>query len=126
MQLYDLIKKVSRILTPETDSFYNYILHTSDDDGGFLRTRYCWWDKCLEDKELDDEYKKVLVTSQYPIDIDALTNEDATYVKLQFHYEYAGEAADDADIDVVLGYGYIYIFDLEKGSFTMEHREMPY
>lgn len=126
MQLYELIKKVSRILTPETDHFYNYILHTSDDDGGFLRTRYCWWDKCLEDKQLDDEYKKVMVTSRHPIDLDALTDENATYVKLQFHYRYNGEVDEFAEIDVELGYSYIYIFDLENGTFTVEHREMPY
>ena len=61
MQLYELIRKVSDILTPETDVFYN------DDNGGFLRTRYCWWDRCVKDRSLDDEYKKVLVTSVRPI-----------------------------------------------------------
>lgn len=38
MTLYELIKQVSQILTPQTDDFYNYVLYTSDDNGGFLRT----------------------------------------------------------------------------------------
>ncbi|MGN0691926.1 MAG: hypothetical protein ACI4K7_06235, partial [Oscillospiraceae bacterium] len=89
MQLYELIQKVSDILTPETNAFYTYVLHTSDDDGGFLRTRYCWWDKCVKDRVLDDDdYKKVLVASGRPIDINHLTRHDTKYVKLQFEYRY--------------------------------------
>jgi len=42
MMLHDLLRQVSEILTPETGSFYGYLLHTSDDNGGFLRTRHCW------------------------------------------------------------------------------------
>ena len=37
MTLYELLKEISKILTPETDAFYQYALYTSDDNGGFLR-----------------------------------------------------------------------------------------
>lgn len=129
MQLYELIKKVSDILTPETDVFYNYVLHTSDDNGGFLRTRYCWWDRCVKDRSLDDEYKKVLVTSVRPIDADTLAElvrNKKSHLRLQFQYWCADPTVDDADVDVELGYCYVYIFDLEQGNFTMEHRKIPY
>ena len=45
MSLYDLLKEISYILTPETHSLYDYMVHTFDDDGVFLRTRYFYWDK---------------------------------------------------------------------------------
>ena len=52
MDLYTLLNNISVIVTPNTDYFYEYALHTFDNNGGFLRTRYCWWDKCLENHEL--------------------------------------------------------------------------
>ena len=48
MDLHMLLDRVSKILTPNTDYFYTYALHTFDNNGGFLQTRYCWWEKCLE------------------------------------------------------------------------------
>ena len=45
MTLYDLLEQVSDILTPQTSSLYDYMVHTLDDDGGFLRIRFCYWDK---------------------------------------------------------------------------------
>ena len=35
MTLYELLKQISDIITPDDNSFYRYALHTSDDNGGF-------------------------------------------------------------------------------------------
>lgn len=39
MMLHDLLRQVSEILTPETDSFYDFLLRSSEDNDCFLLTR---------------------------------------------------------------------------------------
>lgn len=39
LRLYDLLKQVSEILTPETGSFYDFLLSSSENNGYFLLTR---------------------------------------------------------------------------------------
>ena len=58
--------------------------------------------------------------------IAELVEKKTSHLKLQFQYWHTDPTADDADIDVELGYCYIYIFDLEKGNFTMEYRKVQY
>jgi len=119
--LYELIKQVSDIITPDGIDFYNYVLHTSDDNGGFLRTRHCWWDKSLEDKKLHGEYKKVLVTCNKKISVGDLVNKKDTKLKLQFHYDYFDASFEDADWDRLSGYCYIYLIDCDTRTFVMEY-----
>ena len=84
MTLYELLQKLSNIITPEDDAFYRYAIYTSDDNGGFLRTRYCWRkDKPIQDKELGNGFETVLVTSKHKINTADMNNEFDTLVKLQ-------------------------------------------
>lgn len=39
MTLYQLLARISDIITPQDDTFFKYAIYTSDDNGGFLRTR---------------------------------------------------------------------------------------
>lgn len=126
MQLYDLIKKVSLIITPETDDFYNYVLFSSDDNGGFLRTRYCMCEKPLKDRTLRGDYKKVLVASEQIIDVGKLKCRNGTPVKLQFEYWNTNPTFDDAEFDLQLGYCYVYLFDLEAGKYRVEYFDPLY
>lgn len=58
MTLYELLKQISNIITPENDVFYRYAIYTSDDNGGFLRTRYCWrLDKPVKDRNLGEGFE---------------------------------------------------------------------
>ncbi len=42
MTRYEFLHRISEILVPEkSEGFFQYLLHSSDDDGDFLRTRYC-------------------------------------------------------------------------------------
>ena len=129
MTLYELIKRISAIITPETDDFYEYVIHTSDDNGGFLRTRYCWWDKCVEDRKIRSEFKKVLVTSMTEIDVKKLArlkDGEDTIVKMQLTYSETNATIEDADWDAQHGYNYVYIFDLENNTYTKEYVKCPY
>lgn len=127
MTLYELIKQVSQILTPQTDDFYNYVLYTSDDNGGFLRTRYCWWEKPVDNVSLGEkEYKRVMVTMKKPFAENELTINADTLVKMQFDYADTNATIDDADWDAELGYCYVYIFDLINKTYTMEFKKCPF
>ena len=121
MTLYSLLKKISAIITPETDAFYNYAIHTSDDNGGFLRTRYCWrLDNPVEDFDLDEGYSKVMVTAQKPIEEQDLLDETEPQVKMQITYSIQDADIGDAEWDAELSYCYVYIFDLVCGTYSMK------
>lgn len=126
MTLHDLIKQVSEIIIPGTDAFYNYILYTSDDNGGFLRTRWCWWDKPLENHKLSDNYEVVMVTSRSLIDVKDLEKRDDTYLKLQFHYDFKHAVPEDADWDLGLLYNYVYLVDLKAKTYMIVYRLAEY
>ena len=126
MTLYTLLKQISDILTQEDDSFYKYAMYTSDDDGGFLRTRHCWWpDKPVKDLNLGDGFEIVMVTAKNEIDIVDLKDESDTLVKLQITYSQKKAAIEDADWDAQLGYCYVYLFDLKNHTYTMEYVKNP-
>jgi hypothetical protein len=68
MRLHDLLRQVSDILAPGDVGFYNYLLHTSDNNGWFLRTRHQWWDEKVKDKEIPD-LKRVLLCFADELDV---------------------------------------------------------
>ena len=127
MDLYTLLSNISAIVTPNTDYYYEYALHTFDNNGGFLRTRYCWWDKCLENHELkNNEYKVVLLTAEQPLIEDAfkpLKHLEGTNAKMQLDYcnQYATFDTDDIIFDVENGFCYVYLIDLVNKTMQMKH-----
>lgn len=68
MKLHDLLKQASDIVDPD-DGIFDYFLHTFDDNGGFLRTRHCWWEQVVEDKEIPD-LSRVLLCFAEKLDVD--------------------------------------------------------
>ena len=54
MTLYELIDKVDEQFTPDTHSLRDYIINTSDDNGGFLRTCFTRKRIPLVDHEIPD------------------------------------------------------------------------
>ena len=126
MTLYQLLKCISNIMTPKDDAFFKYVLYTSDDNGGFLRTRYCWWmDKPVEDRELGEGYKKVLVTSKQEINVEDFLIETDTLVKMQITYSQKNAVIEDADWDAQLNYCHVYIFDLVNNTYTKSYVKNP-
>jgi len=126
MTLYKLIRQVSEILTPETNSLYEYLLHTSDDDGGFLRTRWCYWGKPVRDFTVHD-MDKVLLCFKHPFhEGDAYYERDGEYietlVKMQLMY-YPEDIEANIEWNRQLNYCFVYLIDLKHKTYTMTEYE---
>jgi len=126
MTFYELIRQISEILTPETDSFYDYILHSCDDDGGFLRTRWCRWEKTLPDFKVRPQEKTLICfrspfhegDAYYQKDDDAVN----TLVKMQLFYD-NGDIENGIEWSRQLDYCFAYIIDLKNKSYTVTEYE---
>ncbi|MGN0649710.1 MAG: hypothetical protein ACI4KM_04670 [Oscillospiraceae bacterium] len=119
MTLHELLRRVADIVLPNS-GLYEYMLHTFEDIGGCLRTRYCWLDKELEDYELGSK-RFVLLAAADEIRPEQLTDRENTRAKFQLSYY------DDCEIDTEwereLGYCHCYIADIESGKFTLRIEE---
>ena len=138
MRLHDLLKQVSAILDPE-DDVLNYFLHTFDDNGGFLRTRHCWWEEEVRNKEIP-ELSKVLVCFEEKFDgdgafyivefedivedetiLDRMSPFHRTLVKCELFY---GSDQDDwiecnIENSRQNGFGFAYLVDLKNRTYTV-------
>lgn len=95
MTAYELCREISDILSEKhSDELFDYIIHSMDDDGGFLRSRFCYWDKTLRDRNVG-EVKTALVATQRPFDFenctdyyfcDVTTGGKSTIMKMQIYY----------------------------------------
>lgn len=131
MKLYNLLNSVSDILTPKTHSLFDYMIHTFDDDGGFLRTRYCYWEKPIPDFTIRD-LQKILVCFKQPFregdpyyEIEKFDNapeheQKNTFVKMQLFYA-DGDIEDDIRWSRELRYKEAYVLDLEAGTYEIRH-----
>ena len=71
MTLYELLHNVSiKLSETHSEEIYEYFIHAMDDNGGFLRTRYCHWDKELDDHRVPDNIKTVLLAMKKPFDFE--------------------------------------------------------
>lgn len=68
----------------------------------------------------------MLVTSSREINVGDFEDKTDTLVKLQVWYADKNARAEDAQWDAELGYNYVYLFDLEKGSYEMTYVKCPY
>lgn len=130
MRLYELLKQVSDILTPQSKDLYKYMLHTFDNNGGFLRTRYCYLDAQIPDRSIPD-LEKVLICFRQPYIEgdpfyihrqygDALQTE--TLVKMQLFYS-EGDMDGDIEWSRQLGYPIAYIIALTDRTYEVRHYE---
>lgn len=120
MNLYELFQGIADILTPTSHSFYGYLLYALDDNGGFYRTRSCYWEKPIEDRKIHDT-DEVLICFKSPFtegDEYYLPETPAvgkkTIVKIQL---FPHPAEDDAAWSEELGYKYVCKINLAKKSF---------
>lgn len=82
MTLHELLKVVPDFLTPDSGLLYDYLLYTSDDNGGFLRTRFCWWpERAVTDKELSGEKNVNLIAMASEMDEKILQDKKPDSVK---------------------------------------------
>ena len=126
MILSDLLKKISKHLAPNhSEELYQYLMQTSDDNDGFLRTRYCYWDKPLEDHKVADNIRTVLICTQRKVDFDNIKTyyegseagdkRRLTRLKLQlFYYDLSDEEKrqDGEEWSKHLGYKYPVVVNI--------------
>lgn len=131
MTRYELYREIACILSPKhSDELFDYIIHAMDDDGGFLRTRWCYWDTALPDRGLGD-IKTVLVTLRSPFDLENdtgyYTHEDGyeeklTKLKMQLFYSDMSDEGvfiDNMEWSAQVSYCYPLKIDLERRSFEL-------
>lgn len=133
MTLYELLKQISDILTPQTHSLYDYMIHTFDDNGGFLRTRWCYWDDPVPDFPVAD-LNEVLICFRHPFrEGDPYYKTERygetfqyerknTLVKMQLFYA-AGNMDDDIAWSCQFPYTEAYIINLMNRTFEVRHYE---
>lgn len=120
MQLHELIKALSDIITPKSGKFNEYVLHTSQDNADFIRTREKWSEEVLPDKQIKDGYKGVIVTTAEPLEVSQLvkTEDLVNPIHMQISYGDTEVHLENAIWDITMGYQYIYIFDLETNTYS--------
>lgn len=127
MTRYAFLHRIAEILVPHrAEEFFDFLLHSSDDDGGFLRTRYCYWDKTLPDSAINYQVNCALVTLQRKYDFtnlsDFYTSNGGTAIKLQVHF---GEYKDEYEFYMEsewassVGFSYPVKIDMEKGTYEI-------
>lgn len=136
MTLYELLEQVSDILTPQTHSLFDYMIHTFDDNGGFLRTRYCYWDKPVPDFRIAD-LNEVLICFRQPFresdpyyeteryGEDLQYEQKNTLIKMQLFYA-PGDMEDDIAWSCQFPYPEACIIDLKNKTFEVRHYEPVY
>lgn len=152
---YEILHRTAGILTNNnnTEALFDYFIHAMDDDGGFLRTRWIYWDKPLKDGEYDEPPKVLLAALKHPFDFEndfeyykfetrmgtfqnengetekKTITEQLTELKMQlFYYDESNETgfAEDADWSGCVGYPYPVRIDLEHGTAEILERVETY
>lgn len=70
MTTYEFYRQTAKILAQtKEDELFDYMIHSMDSNGGFLRSRYCYRKKVLPDVECD-EIKTTLLTLSVPFNFE--------------------------------------------------------
>lgn len=117
MKLYELIEQISQILTPKTNSLFNYIISTSDNHGWFLRTCYTRKNDKLEDFEIEEMDKVLVCFINKFIEGNYYEDNNFTKIKMQI-FHFTGDIEKYIRWSLTVGFGYAYVFDLKKKTYT--------
>lgn len=130
MTLYELLEQISDILTPKTHSLYDYMIHTFDDGGGFLRTRYCYRKKPIADFAVEDQ-NMILICFREPFHegrpyyrpdpyTESGFGDKLTLVKMQMFYT-PGDMERDIEWSCLFPYPEACIVNLKEKTFEVKH-----
>lgn len=128
---YDFYRKLARILARDNEEeLFQYIIHSMDDDGGFLRSRYCYWSKELPNPESGREIKTALVALRSPFNFMSSTKyyEEAevkdgtsTILKMQvFYFDLSKEESFIDETKWSAGVGFPYPIKVDMVNETFE------
>lgn len=94
MKFYEVLHRTAEILAGENaEKLFDYIIHSMDDDGGFLRTRWKRSEKVLRDADYSDEPKIFLVALRSRFDL----KRDTEYYKTN---TFNAKSEDDETITI--------------------------
>lgn len=153
---FEMLHKTAEILTngKQTEALYDYMIHSMDDDGGFLRTRWVRWEEeKLVNREYSKEPKIFLVSLRSPFEFENNTdyyetetqtcmteNENGelekvtitnqlTKIKMQIFYtdmSNEDEFSDNVNWSGNVGYPYPIRIDFERGTAEILDRVETY
>lgn len=132
-KLYRKFWRIAEVLAPEhTEELFDYIIHSMDDIGVCLRSRYCYWDKTLPDNDNTSDSNIMLITlagNQNFEDVENYYKEkdcfSFPYTKLKFQlflgdYQNKNKLYQASEWGYRMGFSYVVIIDLVKGEYTQE------
>lgn len=130
MTTYEFYRKTARILTSSNeDALFDYIIHSMDDNGSFLRSRYCYWTETLPDMKCGD-IQVALFALRSPFDFENSKEyykyEDGsqtfTRLKMQlFFFDLSDEKRfmEEAEWSAAAGFSYPIKIDLRDMSYEI-------
>lgn len=143
---FEMLHRTAEILTNgrQTETLFDYMMHAMDDDGGFLRTRWVYWENTtLKDGKYNEAPRIFLVALAFPFDFENDTdyykfetqtgmaeNENGELekvtvtnqlTKLEMQIFYTDMSREDrflsnAQLSGQVGYPYPVRIDLERGT----------
>ena len=144
MTFYDELRRTAEILAGNNaEALFDHIIHSMDDDGGFLRTRWKRSEKILKDLNYSESSRIFLVALRSPFDFKNDTSyykeETGTYnarsedggsetvtitdiltvLKMQIFYTDLSDEkafAEESEWSACVGYPYPVRVDLENGA----------
>lgn len=132
MTFYEYLRRLAEIIAPESSgALFDYIIHSMDNDGGFLRSRWCRWDdELIEIKGDFGDIRTALVAVRDPELLDKpeeYYGEDfggqiTTRLKMQlFYYDHSDKGGfdDSAQWSADMGYPAALKVDMENGTYEV-------
>ena len=130
MKTHELYKNIASILTQKnSEELFDYIVHSMDYHGSFLRSRYCYWENVIPDIDCG-EIATVLLSLNQPFDFNESANyyEDIdspypfTILKMQlFLYDLSNSERfrQKSEWSAAAGFAYPLKVSLPGGSFEI-------
>lgn len=121
--LYEALKRFDEEFTPGTTLFSDYVLWTSDNNGGFLRTRFASKSSPLPDRNLG-EGTFIILAVDGPVDTEKITyhgdynTHKLTKLKLQFCWISISDLEDMLAWNENMGYKNRYVLACDTGKVT--------
>ena len=129
MTTHQLLKRIAEILKPNnTQRFYDFLLHTTEDRGLFLRSGCCKSKKSLNDVECGEITTVLVALNQCWIfeTTDYYENPESEYpvtkIRLQISlFDLLDEESLNREIrrSIAAGFGYLIKINLEDGLYEV-------
>ena len=129
MTTHELLKRVSEIIAPNnTKQLYEFLVHTTEDRGLFLRSRCCKSNNILKDEECGEITTVLVALNQYwdfeTTDYYEHLESEYSITKLRLQISLL-DLSDEESLNresrrsVATGFGYLIKINLEEGLYEV-------